>query len=225
MKRNLLCASLALVLFSLSASGAEGAVRRQPTIIHSVPFTSQAPYAEWRNPIFEYGCEEASMIMAVRWAQGKPLTKKYARDEMVKIAAYEKKNYGFFEDTSAGDTAKLIREYFGTTSVSLKEDITVDDIIAELKKGNILIIPVHGQRVKNPYYTPPGPLEHMMVVRGYDQNTREVIVNDPGTRRGEGFRYPRDVFERAIQDYPSGFKEPIREVRKVMIVISKEKKK
>lgn len=211
------------LLFLVGAPLSAYATAKQPIILIDVPFTSQAPFGEWKNPVYEYGCEEASIVMAMRWVSGKALTKKSASREIAALAAFEKKKYGYYEDSSATDTARLIRDYYRYRMVSVREDITLDNIIAELKKGNILIVPVNGQKVKNPYYTPPGPVEHMMVVLGYDPNTRELIVNDPGTRRGKAFRYSTDVFERAMQDYPSGFKEPISEKKRVMIIISKKK--
>src|SRR5258708_6055306 len=36
-------------------------------VLISVPFTSQAPFANWSDPNEESGCEEASMIMAWHW--------------------------------------------------------------------------------------------------------------------------------------------------------------
>lgn len=213
---------LALFVIHGAFGGVAHAAVIQPVILLVVPFTSQAPFGEWSNPVYGHGCEEASIVMAMHWVSGKSLTKKKAAAEIRALAKFEKKQYGYYEDSSAADTTRLIRDYYRYRSMSVREDITVDDIIAELKKGNVLIVPVHGQKVKNPYYTQPGPVEHMMVVRGYDPTTRELIVNDPGTRRGNAFRYPRDVFERALQDYPSGFKEPIREQKKAMIVVSKK---
>ena len=61
----------------------------------------------------------------------------------------------------------------------------------------------------------------MVVVTGYDSQTKEIITHDPGTIRGENFRYGRDVFESALQDYPSGHYEPISIVRSAMIVVKK----
>lgn len=212
------------VVFVVLALPAEATVK-QPILLFDVPFTVQAPNGEWRNHMYASACEEASILMALRWAQSKTLTKKEAHREIAALAAFEEKTYGFSHDTSAKDTARLIRDYYYHDAVTVREDITVNDIIRELEKGNIVIVPVNGQKVKNPYYTRPGPIEHMMVVRGYDPNTRELITNDPGTRRGKGFRYHRDTFEKALQDYPSGFKEPIIKTNKVMIVISKERRK
>src|SRR5437016_6068593 len=40
-----------------------------------VPFTVQAPFADWQDPRQEDACEEASALMAVYWAQEKTLTK------------------------------------------------------------------------------------------------------------------------------------------------------
>ena len=35
-----------------------------------VPFLVQAPFGNWKEPDFQNACEEASMIMAMGWAEG-----------------------------------------------------------------------------------------------------------------------------------------------------------
>ncbi|MEK7194928.1 MAG: C39 family peptidase, partial [Patescibacteria group bacterium] len=81
---------------------------------------------------------------------------------------------------------------------------TVSDIKKELAKGNLVIVPINGQRIGNPNFTAPGPLTHMFPILGYDSATDEFIVNDPGTRQGAGYRYSSSAVEASLQDYPSG---------------------
>ncbi|MDP3899938.1 MAG: C39 family peptidase [bacterium] len=187
-----------------------------------IPFAAQAPFGEWSDPRQQDGCEESSVLMAIYWALGKSLTPAEAKEKIIAISDWEEKNYGNFHDTSAADTyERIVKGYFNYDQAELKNNITLDDIFHELAKGNALVIPFNGQLLHNPYFTPPGPERHMLVIRGYDGDTHEFIVNDPGTRHGENFRYDINTFFNAIQDYPTGHHLPIEKVDKHMIVIKK----
>lgn len=188
-------------------------------IILDVPFTPQAPFAQWSDPIYQNACEEASLVMAIYWARNEPLTLEKAEEEIFALAQYEKENYGHFHDTSAIDTLDIFKAFYNYQEADLFYDINIEDIKRELAKGNLVIVPINGQKLNNPYYIPPGPLEHMLVIRGYDDILQEFIVNDPGTRQGEAYRYSYQVIEKALRDYPSGYHELITETQKVMIVI------
>lgn len=191
-------------------------------ILLNVPFSSQAPFGGWNDARRENGCEETSALMAMAWVNGEKLTPEYADKKILEISDYEKTVYGDFHDTSAKDTViRIFNDYFKYDKVEVVYDIGSEDIKRELKNGNLVIVPVHGQKVKNPYYTQPGPIQHMMAVIGYDDNTQEFITNDPGTRHGEKYRYKEDIFESALQDYPTGIHKPIEIIRTAMIVVKK----
>jgi hypothetical protein len=194
---------------------------QQPTTNNylNIPFTPQAPFANWKDIRQGAGCEEASILMVMRWVQGKSLTPTEAEKEIIDISDFEKEKYGEFRDLSASGTVQLIKDYFNYQNVELVENIGAEDIKNELKKGNAAIVSVNGQLLKNPFYTPPGPVQHMLVIKGYDEKTKEFITNDSGTKRGENYRYNEEIVENALQDYPSGYHEPIVAVNKVMIVI------
>lgn len=187
-----------------------------------VPFTAQAPFGNWADSRQGMGCEEASVLMAVRWAKGMELTLAEAEKEIIAISDFELAKYGYFEDTSIKDTAlRILSGYFGYENYEVRYGISAADIIAELNKGNAVITALAGQKLGNPFYTPPGPVSHMMIVIGYDAVTKEFITNDPGTRHGEKFRYAENIFEEALLDYPSGNHEPITEDVSAMIVVRK----
>lgn len=189
-------------------------------IIYKVPFTPQAPYAEWSDPVHQDGCEEAVSLMAVLWARGEVLNQSKAKEEIVAASDYQAENFGEYRDASVKDTAKrIIKGYFEYNKVEVKTVITAKDIIQELIKGNIIIIPTDGQKLDNLYYTPPGPERHMLVVIGYDEENQEFITNDPGTKRGENYRYSEKVLFDAIRDYHTGYHAPIDAIEKNMIVI------
>jgi len=175
-------------------------------IVQNAPFTSQSPLANWEDSRQQDACEEASALMAVYWVSGKKIgNKEEAQAAILEIAEWELKNYGYYEDTSAEDTAgRILKGYFGYDKYEIRDAASPDDLIDEIKKGNILIVPADGRLLKNPYFTGAGPERHNLVIRGFDSGTGEFITNDPGTRRGENYRYDKNLLFAALRDYPSG---------------------
>ena len=62
----------------------------------------------------------------------------------------------------------------------------------------------------------------MMDGNGYNNPLikKEFITNDPGTRKGELYRYNETVLYSAIRDYPTGYHETINKIEKNMIVVN-----
>ncbi len=190
--------------------------------ILDIPFIPQAPFGEWDNPIYQDGCEEAASLMAIYWALDKDLNNEIAKEEIAAISQYQEDNFGTYIDTSVFDTTeRIIQGYFGYSQVRVERNIVLEDIIQEIKKGRAVIVPTNGRLLNNPYYTPPGPERHNLVIRGYDSNTNEFITNDNGTKRGELYRYKENVLYNAIRDYPTGDHEPITKIKKNMIIVWK----
>jgi len=192
-------------------------------ILYAVPFTSQAPFAEWDDPIFQDACEEACFLMAVLWTKDtKEISPQQAQQQIIAISNYQEENYGSYVDTSTQDTLiRIINGYFNYQNATLKTNVTLQNIIDELKKGNIIVAPANGQQLDNPYYTPPGPEYHNLLIIGYNPLTEEFITNDPGTKRGEGYRYNQQILFDAIRDYPTGSHEEILNIEKNIIIIKK----
>ena len=192
-------------------------------IDNNVAFVSQAPFGDWADQRQQDGCEESSALMAVHWARGEGLTNEVGLREILAASDYELEKYGEYRDISTLDTVNwLFKDYFNFQNVILHEDVTVDDIIEQLYDGNLVIVPMNGQLLNNPYFTHPGPIRHLLLIKGYDPETDEFITNEPGTRHGADFRYKKEVLFNAIRDYPTGYHEYIDKVRKNMIVVSKE---
>ncbi len=186
-----------------------------------VPFTAQAPLGQWSDSRYQDGCEEASLLMAIRWTEGKQtITNQEANQVIADMSQFELTNYGEFRDRSAADTAQLMKDYFNYQAVAVAAHVTVAEMRRELAAGNLIIVPANGRLLGNPHFTPPGPERHMVVVHGYDAARRQFITNDPGTRFGRDYRYAEATLFNAIRDYPTGYHEPIPGVQKVMIVVS-----
>ncbi len=188
---------------------------------NDVPFTVQAPLGEWGDPKQQDACEEAAILMGVKWARNETIdSPQQAKDEIIKIADYQIEKYGDSRDTSSLDSVERIAKgYFNFQKVDFKENITAMDIIRELQNGNLVITPMNGQAMNNPHFTAPGPERHMVLIIGYDLNSKEFITNDAGIAPGKDYRYPIDVFYNAIRDYQTGYHIPIEGELKNMIVI------
>jgi hypothetical protein len=191
-------------------------------LLDAVPFTAQAPFGNWADQRQQNGCEEASALMVIKWARQQTLTKEIALKEITKLADWLKKKHGESRDSSAQDTVNWIfKEYFKYDKVQLKKMATLNDIIGELTKGNLIVAPMNGQLLRNPNFKQPGPERHMLVIIGFDPIKKQFITNDPGTRNGANYRYNYTTLYNAIRDYPTGYNKPIKKVEKNIIVISK----
>lgn len=183
----------------------------------AVPFTSQAPHGVWAMP-YKEACEEASLYMAHAFFDGvltSTIDPDTADQDLVKMVEFENDLFGYFEDTTAEQTALIAEMYYGYQTL-LIEDPTVEQIKEQLALGRPVIVPAAGQLLGNPYFTAPGPLYHMLILRGYTASN-QFIANDPGTKRGEAYVYDIDTMMNAMHDWNNGGE--ITEGRKVVLVV------
>jgi hypothetical protein len=194
-------------------------------LLINVPFTSQAPLGEWKDQRQQDGCEEASVLMAMAWVGGeKNIIAKNWRLRIIILSDFEKKKYGEYRDVSLRDIeAWLFRDYFKYKNTAIRKIQNKEDIIKELEAGNLVIAPTNGKTLKNPNFSGAGPERHMLLINGYDYKNRQFITNDPGTRKGESYRYDEKVILNAIRAYTTGYHEPIKEIIKEVIVVSPKK--
>lgn len=169
----------------------------------AVPFTSQAPHANWDTDHNEF-CEEATALMVGRFFQNRPIENKDdAEAGLQDVKRWELENLGYYYDTTAEETAKILEGVYGL-NIEVKTNPTVDDIKKSVAAGKLVIVPAAGRELGNPYYRQPGPIYHMVVIRGYTKEGK-FIMNDPGTRRGEGYVYDPEVVMNAMHDWvPAG---------------------
>ncbi len=192
-------------------------------VLLEVPFSPQAPFGDWSQPWAD-ACEETSVSMAMAWVRNHDLTPDLAEREILNLVDFETYHFGYHRDTALRETQKLFTRYFGYENVRLAYDISLEDIKRELARGSIVLVPASGRVLarENPYYQSPPPY-HMVVVRGYDDESGEIVVNDPGTKRGRAFRYSYGLFISAIHDW-TGDEETVLDGRSGMIVVSRESK-
>jgi len=192
-----------------------------PTFIdNDIPFTSQAPLFQWDDPVFQNGCEEATLLMADRFVRDdeKAFDPDTATREIRMLADRGQALFDEHRDLSVEDTATLARQAFGL-SVEIKQDIKKEEIIDALHQGSVVIAPANGTLLGNPHFTVPGPVYHMLLIRGYDSQTQEFITNDPGTRYGDAYRYDVDVLYQALHTYETGYHEKIFPKNKSVLIV------
>ena len=184
------------------------------TINLDVPFTPQAPHANWDLP-YQEACEEASLLMVARYKNGNIINSPEDADlEIRKLVEFQNNFFGDYKDTTAEETAEIARIYYGFENTEVVYDFTAEDIKKELMAGHPVIVPAAGRQLPNPYFRSPGPLYHMLVIRGYTPD--RFITNDPGTKRGEEFVYKYADLLNAVHDWNNG---DVENGRKVMIVV------
>lgn len=166
----------------------------------AVPFSSQAPYGDWGLPYLE-ACEETSAILVNAFYRNKKLTPEIVNDEILKVINWEDKNFGYYKHTTASETARILIEYFNYKEVKVEYDISINDIKEHLLAGRPVIVPLAGRELKNPYYTAPGPIYHMLVIKGITKGG-DFITHDVGTKRGNNYVYKEKLLYDAIHDAP-----------------------
>jgi len=174
-----------------------------------IPFYSQAPLSKW-DAFHEDMCEEASILNATLYLEGKKLTKEQFEAELQKMQPAEKKEIGEWKSTTIAQTKKFVDTYFeGKIKSKIIENPTIEQIEAEIaaglsagasaEAGNPVIVPLSGRDIGNPNFTPPGPVYHMLVIKGYD--SQNFITNDVGTRKGNSYTYRKEVIMKNMHDW------------------------
>lgn len=192
------------------------------TLDYPVPFVSQAPYAVW-DDLHKEACEEAAIIMVAKYFNNEPLNAHTMEQAILSLVKWQQDN-NYKVDLTASEARDIIISQFNLNAELITE-VTIDRIKKELSEGKLIIIPAAGRKLGNPYFQTPGPIYHMLVIRGYDDYN--FITNDVGTKRGEGFKYQYQKLIDAIHDWDHDLAEggmtddEIEQGRKVIIVVSK----
>jgi hypothetical protein len=181
----------------------------------SVPFTSQAPSKNWGLPFSEF-CEEASVLMAASYINGWSIPSVvFAEQKLLAIKDFEDKRFGYYKDTTAEETAVILREFYKINKVKVAYGPTVQSIKRALSENKVILIPVAGRMLGNPNFQSPGPIYHMLIIKGYTKDGN-FITNDPGTRNGANYLYSSEVIMNALHDWNS---VDINKGAKVIIIV------
>jgi hypothetical protein len=135
--------------------------------------------------------------------------------EIKKLTDWQEKAFGYYLDTTVAETAQMIREVY-KLDAKVVESFDEEDIKQALVEDKLVILTVNGRKIGNPNYKPPGPKYHMLVVRGFEGGT--VITNDPGTRRGQNYKYTFKTLLNAATDWDHATNDIDEMVSKAIVV-------
>jgi hypothetical protein len=168
-------------------------------VLIKVPFLVQAPLANW-DALHEDACEEASLIMYYHFIQKTEIGSAEEGDKEIKdLIDYEEKN-GYGPSITVLELSKIGADHYGLNG-RVVSNVTTNKIKEEIAAGRPVILPAAGKILPNPNFRNGGPNYHMLLVIGYDDT--EFITNDPGTRKGQYFRYKYDDLINANHNWDS----------------------
>ena len=164
----------------------------------AVPFTSQAPTANWEQP-FQDACEEASVLMVDYYYQNNNLPEPIEVENILtEMVDWQISNWGDHHNLTMQELAEFVTMTFGYQT-ELIPDLTPDKIREYLALGQPVIVPADGHKLANPYFSNDGPDYHMLVIKGHQDDY--FITNDPGTRLGEDFVYTTENLFNSIAEW------------------------
>lgn len=180
----------------------------------AIPFTSQAPLTNW-DALHEEACEEASILMAARFLDGRGIADTSdAENAILTIVGVGETDLDFGVSITAAQTVTLLETIYPDLTGEVIYDFTWDDVKGALAQGYPVLVPAAGRELGNPNFTAPGPVYHMLVIKGYTADY--VITNDPGTRKGADYTYTYDTLYNAIHDWNDG---QVTTGQKAMIIV------
>ncbi len=181
----------------------------------TMPFTSQAPFANW-DAMHEETCEEASLVLVKTFLDGKStITEQEMENELQMLVQWQTQN-GYGQDVTMDELGKTAAGAYGLRYKVI--DATRESIERELAAGNPVIMPAAGRELGNPYFSGEGPWYHVLVISGYDSSS--YYTQDVGTKRGANYRYDKDTLLAALHDW-TGVKEETNTGPKRVLVVTK----
>ena len=165
----------------------------------AVPFTSQAPTGDWSEP-WQNACEETSIYMVSSFYANDPIKRDQAVAQIKEIFKVKNADIKVSKDESLATISQLIVDLKLPWTTQIVSDPTKEALKKELAAGRPIIVPVYAPALHNPHYDAVSPDYHVLVLTGYDDAAGVFIVNDPGTKDGQGLRFPYDTFMAAIHD-------------------------
>ncbi len=172
----------------------------------SVPYIPEAPEGLMVKP-WNNSCEEASTAMLDEYYFGnrnQGVTKTKAKQSILYYIDVENKLFGYNGNTNAAEMTKVINEYSKYFEAKIKTNPTLDDIKNELKASKPVIALLYGYNLQNPriQFARNGSYYHTFVIKGFDDEKKEFIVNDNGDlKQGLDLRYSYDTIMGALRDY------------------------
>ena len=184
-------------------------------LITNFPFQTQAPQSNW-DGLHEEACEEASVTLVNYYLNDRVITPELMEQEIQNLIQWESINFNGAIDINVAQLGQLAKASFGFNYKVINAS-NIAELKNQIAAGHPVIIPAAGRLLGNPNFQSPGPVYHMVVAIGY--TSKDIIVQDVGTRNGSQYVYNQNIFSNAWHDFVVN--EPIENGQKNMLVLSK----
>ncbi len=189
------------------------------SLLLPVPFTPQAPTANW-DTMHNEACEEASVIMAMAYYNDdhndkEKLPATFVEQELTKLTNWEMQTFGYNLDINSEEVVEMIKANY-SLQAKIITDVTEENIKKELAQNHLILLPANGQLLGNPNYKQPGPKYHMLVIRGFTPTF--IITNDPGTKSGLNYAYNFDTLYKANGNWDHATSQVDRNIKNIIVV-------
>jgi len=185
-------------------------------------FVQQAPEKNWDQP-WQDACEEASLVTVDYFYKNiKSITTTENRDAILKMIEFENQQ-GFTHDINIEQMNLVAQKYLGYQT-KIIENPTIEDLKKYLVQNIPIVVTANGKTLyeENKHFNSGGPYYHSLVILGYDDNKKQFIVHDVGTKAGAYFKYSYILLMESIHDFPqSGKKEDIDNGPKRVLILLK----
>lgn len=170
-----------------------------------VQFYAQAPKADWGMP-YQEACEEASLILAYNYVTFQTMTVEEFDKAIRDMVDWQIETYGSHKDITIEEVAMIAEKYLGFSNFEVVDNPTVEQMKEFLVQGYPIVAPFAGRQLGNPFFTEPGPIYHMLVIKGYEETEKGLrfITDDVGTKRGKNFTYDENTLMSALHDWIEG---------------------
>lgn len=165
--------------------------------IPNVTFFSQAPL--WiRDQPYQDACEEASLLIGQYYLKNITKTKNEYNKDLLAMVELEMQMLWYFKSTTIMETKQLINKRDPSINTKIIENPSINDLEKEISQNHIIVSPIYGKGLKNPYYALWWPNYHFLVIKWYTKN--EFITHDVWTLRWENRHYDKSLIMENIHD-------------------------
>jgi len=165
-------------------------------------FVPQSPEHNWDQP-WQDACEEAALLTVNYFYKNQDPNLETIRDDILKMIDFEN-TQKFTHDMNLDQMSLVVKKYLGFDS-QIIENPSIEEIKKYISLDIPVVVPANGKTLfkENKHFTNGGPYYHNLTILGFDDNKKQFIVHDVGTKSGAYFKYSYQLLIDSIHDFPS----------------------
>lgn len=184
-------------------------------------FIEQAPEHNWSQP-WQDACEEAALLTVDCYYKNQNPSVVQIKNAILNMISFEDKQ-GWGIDINISQMSIISANYLNYKAKTI-DNPTIEDIKKYVLQNIPVIVPANGKTLfkENRFFSQSGPYYHNIVILGYDDDKKQFIVHDVGTKHGAYFHYSYSLLMDSIHDFPaSGYPEDINSGEKRVLILLK----